>query len=166
MMPTQRLLPLLSIVTLALLLSACGFQLRQSAPMPASFGPVAISGTDEFSTFHQVIRRNLRQLDIPLASQGSSANHRIKVRLKSKRRVLSVGGSGKVSEYELTKTLNFNVLDAAGNEVIESQTLSASKAYTVDRNDVLGDTIEEDDVKLRLEEDLVDRMFRFISRQI
>jgi len=37
------------ILLLAVTLASCGFQLKQSAAIPASFGPVSIAGINQYS---------------------------------------------------------------------------------------------------------------------
>lgn len=144
-------------------LAGCGFQLKQTADIPASFGPVGISGIDKFSTLYKSIQNAFRQSSIETVSDNS-ARHVIAIsRIRNERRVLSVDGSGKVSEYELIKTLRFSVLGQNGNSVTDSQTISANRSYSVSRSDILSKELEEEDIGRRMEEVLAEQMLRFIS---
>ena len=148
-------------------LTGCGFQLKQSAAIPASFGPVSISGIAPYSSLFKSMRNAMRQSSVEVISESDSANHKILIKnARSDRRVLSVDSDGKAAEYELTQSLTFSVTDSSNNVLIEPQKLSVNYFYTSSRNDVLSDNTEEDDLKLRMENNLVDRMLRIISAQI
>ena len=155
-----------AILIVSLILSGCGFQLKQSAAIPTSFGPASIEGADKHSTLYKAIRNTLKQSSIPLTDSKSATSKIVIQNLTNDRRILSVGSSGKVSEYDLTKTLSFVVLDNSGNAVIETRKLSVNRSYTVSSTDVLGKGLEEDDLNIRMEQDLVDRMFRYIASQL
>lgn len=160
------LLKLVVLLIVSLLISSCGFQLKQSAAIPAYFGPASIEGVSRHSSLFKAIKTALKQSDITL-TDSTTANHRIVIgHTGSDRRVLSVNTTGKVSEYELTKTLTFSVSDKTGNEFIEEYKLSANRSYTVTSTDALGSGLEEDDLHIRMERDLVDRMFRYIAAQM
>ena len=159
------LLVLMLIFTLSL--AGCGFQLKQSADLPNSFGPVAITGLSPYSSMNRMIRNNLRQSSIEFVSDKTAANHTIAIsNNREERRVLSVASSGKVGEYELIKVLSFPVYNNTGDKVIDTQTLSANRFYTVSGSDVLEDDREEADIKQQMEADLVDRMFRQIANRL
>ena len=152
------------ILLLAVTLASCGFQLKQSAAIPASFGPVSIAGINQYSDLYKTIKTALKQSDIQISESG---NHHISISNVTKdRRVLSVDTFGKVAEYELFKSFSFSVSDNAGNKVIESQTLATQVSYTVSSTDILAKNQEEDDLNRRMEEKLVDQMLRYISNKI
>ncbi len=148
---------------LALLLSSCGFQLKQSSTLPAAFGPVSISGVGKFSSFYRTVRNALRQSSINIVQESTAANHSIYLSPSRERKVLSVNAAGKVSEYELIQRLTYSVTAADRSTLIEPVTLSRSSYYTVSADQVLGDTTEENEVYQRLEEQLINQMFDQIS---
>lgn len=158
---------LVFLLLLSATLASCGFHLKQSPAIPANFGPVNISGISEYSSLYKIIRNALRQSDIEIVNDDS-ANYTIAIsNLKNERHVLSVDNAGKVAEYELIKTLTFRTLDRDGSEVTDPQTISTNRAYSVSSNsETVGESLEEADVYLRMEEALVDRMFRYISGRI
>ena len=149
-------------LSLAGSLASCGFQLKQSSPLPASFGPVSIQGVGKFSSFYKTVRNALRQSSIIIV-EASAANHTLDISPVRERKVLSVNAAGKVSEYELISRLKYRVTSSGGSALIEPTTLSRSSYYTVSTNEILGDSTEENDVYQRLEEQLVNQMFDQIS---
>ena len=129
---------------LSLTLASCGFHLKQTAAIPAGFGPVSVSGISEHSSLYKSIRNTLRQSDISITGTDS-ANHTIAVsNVRHERRVLSVDSAGKVAEYELIKSLTYRVLDRSGSEITEPQSISTNSSYSVSsNNDAIGESLEE-----------------------
>lgn len=152
----------LIILIFTALLSACGFQLKQSASLPASFGPVSVEGLDRYSSIYRTLRNALKQSDIEI-SEDSTANHRLLVTASRERKVLAVTAAGKASEYELIQSLVYRVVTANGEDLIETRTLSSSAYYTTSTSEVLNDTKQETDIFQRLEQRLIDQMFNQIS---
>ena len=154
---------------LALLLSStlasCGFQLKQSANLPSSFGPVSIKGIGRFSSIYRTVRSVLRQSSIDIIDE-TAANHTIHIKPSRDRKVLAVNSAGKVSEYELIQRLDYRVTSSSGHTVITPVTLSRSSYYTVSGTEILGDSAEEDDVYSRLEEQLINQMLEQISASL
>lgn len=158
---------LVVLVIFTISLAGCGFQLKQSADLPASFGPVAITGLSPYSNLYRMIRNKLRQSAIEIVTEKSAANHTIAInKIKNERRVLSVASSGKVAEYDLVKVLSFSAFNSAGSQIIDTQTLSVNRFYTVSGSDALEDDREEADIKRQMQAELVDRMFRQIGSRI
>ncbi len=141
----------------------CGFHLKQSASIAASFGPVSIEGTGTQSDLYRAMRNILKQSDIQITGADAAANRIVISNEKNERKVLSVGSNGKVSEYELIKSLAFSVIKADGTRSIEAQNLAVNRFYSVNDTDVLSEDFEERDLRRLMDEELADRMFRYIG---
>ena len=80
------------------------------------------------------------------------------VRERSENRILSVGSSGKATEYELFEEVVFSLSDAQGNVLLKSQTLRMTRDLVFDEIELLG--------KLREAEQIHIEMRRNMARQI
>jgi LPS-assembly lipoprotein len=147
---------------LVISLASCGFQLKQSASLPTSFGPVSVDGISKFSSFYKSLRNALRQSSINIVDQAA-ASHSIKLNPSREKKVLSVDAGGKVSEYELILRLTYQVSSDGDTVKTHSRTISTSTFYSVSNTEVLGDSKVEEDIFKRLEERLVDQMIKQIS---
>jgi LPS-assembly lipoprotein len=159
---------ILLLLTSSLVLStvSCGFKLRQAASLPANFGPVQIQGIGKLSAFYKSVRNALRQNSIDITDDGS-ANHTIVIsNYRRDRKVLSVGADGKVSEYELISSASYQVLDSSGQSLYPSENFSVSRYYTVSTNETLSDDLEEADLYERMEQSLVNQIFRHIAANV
>ncbi|MEE8428400.1 MAG: LPS assembly lipoprotein LptE [Gammaproteobacteria bacterium] len=78
------------------------------------------------------------------------------------RRVLSVGSTGKVREFELHYVVAYRVLGTDGKEILPRRELALNRAILFDETDVLGKTNEAGLVRREMQQDLV----RMIMRQL
>jgi len=147
---------------LVLSLASCGFQLKPSTSLPASFGPVSIQGISKFNPFYRTVHNALRQSSVNIV-ESTAASHTIYVSSSRERKVLSVNTAGKVSEYELIQRLKYRVTRADGTTLTGPTTLSRSSYYTASTTEVLGNATEEVDIYKRLEEQLVNQMLDQIA---
>ena len=82
---------------------------------------------------------------------------------KFDRRVLSVGSSVKVSEYELLGEITFTVLDPEGKVLAAEQRVQAQRDYQFDEDEVLGRESEETLLRDQLNQQLVQSILRRLS---
>ena len=76
---------------------------------------------------------------------------------------LSVGDTGRVQEYLLRYTVEFELVDAAGAVVLARQKVELDRDYTFDTQQALGTPGEEELVKTELERDMVRTILRRID---
>jgi len=148
---------------LAVMLSACGFQLRGSAALPAAMQHTLLSGISRYSDFGREMRRALEADGVQLVDTEEQATAELQI-LEDKvfKRVLSVQASGastgKVEEYELHQRLQFRLLDPGGAVLIDTQTLEVTRDYLFDKNDPLGKSSEEAAIRDEMRRDLLQLM--------
>jgi len=148
---------------LAVMLSACGFQLRGSAALPAAMQHILLSGISRYSDFGREMRRALEADGVQLVDTEEQATAELQI-LEDKvfKRVLSVQASGastgKVEEYELHQRLQFRLLDPGGAVLIDTQTLEVTRDYLFDKNDPLGKSSEEAAIRDEMRRDLLQLM--------
>ncbi|MGA9853562.1 MAG: LPS assembly lipoprotein LptE [Gammaproteobacteria bacterium] len=125
---------------LALLLTGCGFHLRQPARLPAVMLRTYI---DDSSGDRELVRELRRSLTTPSTTVIDDAVHATAVLniTKSQRfqRVLSVSNTGQPLEYQVAYQVEFS-LTGAGKTLIVPQTLTLTRNYAYDVASVIGDT--------------------------
>jgi LPS-assembly lipoprotein len=155
----RTLLVALSLV----LLSGCGFQLRQPIALPATLASMRVETVDPYSPLQRNLEQALRQAGTRLAEgPGDSAVLRV-FQQHIDRLPLSVGDTGRVQEYLLRYTVEFELVDAAGAEVLPRQKVELDRDYTFDTQQALGTPGEEELVKTELERDMVRTILRRID---
>ncbi len=153
--------PLLAVLTL-LLLAGCGWQLRDQASLPESVVPIYIQGPSSYSKLYRDMVRILRGSGIPVAEEQSEAAALLRIRdYQTNNRILSLkSDTGKAAEYELHNYMNFDLVDAAGNELVEEQKVSLTRTYLRQRYGVLDSWNDE------MRRDLINQMLRRLQARL
>ena len=153
----QIFLKELTILTLILIISACGFQLR--GQIEANFDSISISGGT--SSFNKTLQRKFRQAGISI-EKASEAEKIVQIITNNfNKTILTLTGTGAVSEYQLDYVVRyrFKSKDSIWNAPI---TIEASRNYTYDDNDILAKDAEEK----RLVSGMEDQLIRTMAAQI
>lgn len=145
----------IAIVACVLSLAACGFQLRQSAQLPAGMQRVHlnISGHGDFprelsraltvagSTVEDQSGPGIAELNVPVARFSTD--------------VLSTNGFSRVGEYAVRYQVKFNATDAKGDVIVAPQTINMSREYTYDARATIGSDTQNEEIQRSLVTDMV-----------
>lgn len=147
-------------VLLAVLLAGCGFQLRDTGPLPPAFDRTYIETPDRYSPFYQRLTTTLRARGVELAESPVDASALIRVRSDDTgRNTLSISARNIPREMDVYYAVSFSV-EANGRVVIPPEQLSVSREFTWDETQVLGKQIEEEQLRASLADDLVGLVMR------
>lgn len=147
----------LLVVTLFMLLSACGFQLRGQTTLPFQtlFVPASSALTVE-------LKRNIaagtqtRLVDTPDAAQA-----RLVFQQDSREKViLSLDSAGRVREYQLRSTVAFRVVDGRGLEYLPLNTIALTRDVSFNDAQVLAKESEEALLYRDMQTDMVQQVLR------
>ncbi|MEE9492086.1 MAG: LPS assembly lipoprotein LptE [Gammaproteobacteria bacterium] len=156
----------LLILTVSMLLS-CGFQLRGSQHLPAVMQKTFVKAEVPYSSMSTAMRNQLQAIGIEVPSIDDNATATIQILShRSDRRVLSVGSSGKATEYELFEEIKFRLLDAQQRELIEPQVLRVTRDYVFDETRLLGKFQEADQIREQMREELAQRVLSRIETRL
>jgi LPS-assembly lipoprotein len=157
-----RRIPLYLVLCTFPLLLSCGFQLRGAADLPPQMERTYLTGIAADHGFARELSTLLAGAGVTLVDsrQAASAEFRVR-RLSSGRRVLSVGGDARVSEYELYLVLDYEVRGRNGEWALEPVTLDITREYVHDPLQVLSQTEQERALREAMHRDLAQLvMFR------
>ncbi|OUR64212.1 hypothetical protein A9Q79_07160 [Methylophaga sp. 42_25_T18] len=145
-------------------LVGCGFHLRGAANLPDSLKTIYVQGVDLKRDLGRELKMALTRNGVDVVSdyQNGAAVLTI-LENKMERRVLSVGGDAKVSEYELFGTLKFSITDDQGQALTEPQQVQAIRDYQFDQDQVLGKDEEESVLREKVNQQLVQSILRRLS---
>lgn len=145
-----------------LLVSGCGFKLR-GAGMNALQLPSVYIHSDHGSRLTMELQRVFQRAGTALPEQESLAEWRLTVSDEQRqRRVLSVGNSGKVQEYELHYRLYYSLYDRQGQVLIERKLLSLLRDFSFSGADVLAKAEEEDMLYQDMQRQAVQMLLRYL----
>ena len=153
---------------LTVLLSACGFHLRGSnGSFMLPFATMYI-GLPETSPLAIGLKRYIRAIgctEVVGTKDGADAVLEVlsdpeRNRTKT---ILSLNKNGRVQEYQLGYSINFRVLDKAGNQLLAPTTISLVRPITFDESQVLAKETEEAALYRDMRNDLVQQIMRRLA---
>lgn len=142
----------------------CGFHLQGAVDaLPAAAMQTYLDTEDRYTDFYASLRDALRDRGANLVESPQDASAVLRILVDdSGQRILSVSARNVPREYEVFYLVTFS-LEAGGDELLEPQSLLATRSYTYDETQVLGKSAEETVLRQSLARDLAARVLRRIS---
>ncbi len=152
-----RCAPPVIIAMLALLLSACGFQLRTQTAMPTTLQELALECDGQH---YWALCQRIRQ---QLAAHGSRVNEEAPIllsidRVNTKQRVAVIDSDASASEYELSTSVTYRLLDQLSNRLITNREVKQERLYRYNSARLIAVNREKDRIRDSLQETLADRI--------
>jgi LPS-assembly lipoprotein len=152
----------LSLVGALLALSACGFRLAGSDPLPNVLARPYLTLKDPYTDFSREFEHQLKSAGAALQSVRANSTASIDVTKDLvEQRTLSVTGSTTATraaniptEFQLTYTVTFAV-QGPDKQLLAPQTISLSKDYSFQENVLLAKEHEADILRQQMARDLV-----------
>ncbi|MCX7293440.1 LPS assembly lipoprotein LptE [Janthinobacterium sp.] len=155
-------------IALTMLLSACGFHLRGSnGSFMLPFATMYI-GLPDTSPLAIGLKRYIRAIgSTEVVNTKDGADAVLEVLSDPERNrtktILSLNKNGRVQEYQLGYSINFRVLDKAGNQLLAPTTISLVRPITFDESQVLAKETEEAALYRDMRNDLVQQIMRRLA---
>ncbi|MDD2100466.1 LPS assembly lipoprotein LptE [Pseudomonas sp. YuFO20] len=145
----------LLVIGLAVLLSACGFQLRGTGTTELAIKELDLSARDAYG-------ETVTQLRQSLVSSGVNVYTGAPYKLiltdqQESQRILSYAGAGRTGEYQLSTVLSYDIR-GQGNLPLLSDKLEVQKVFIHDGNNLVGSDQEASDARREMRRELVQRM--------
>ena len=133
------------LISLLLALSSCGYSMRGSINIPSSIKSVSIISS-EYSELVNILNSSLISSNIKPSTSKSDNIYRIVILSEEfNRRQLSINISGRVNEYEMIYSVNFEL--KVPNEKSIKDKITLYRDYSFDENNVMGNSYREGDIK-------------------
>jgi LPS-assembly lipoprotein len=146
-------------LTAAVLLSACGFQLRGSAPMP--FSSIYVQAAPSSQLAVQLRRAVRTGGDTRIADRPGEAEVILHIvnELQDKQ-ILSLSGGGRVSEYRLRYRVFFRLTDTKNREHIPASEIVLRRDFSYNDSQALSAESEQALLYRDMRDDAVRQMVR------
>ena len=145
-----------------LMLSACGFELRGAADL--AFKSIYIQGPNY--TVSKDLRKALAINDVTIVNNAKDADLLLEFLSETyDRRILSLSGRGRVTEYELLYNLNFRIREAGSELWGPVQTIEGRRDFSYDDTQVLAKSYEETRLREDMQADAVREIMRRLTAQ-
>lgn len=145
----------LLVMGLAVLLSACGFQLRGTGTTELALKELDVSARNAYG-------ETVTQLTRLLTSSGvkvyTGAPYKLILTNEAEnQRTASYSGSGRSAEYQLTTTLNYEIHGDRDRLLLDSK-VTADRSYVHDGNNLTGSDQEAAQVRQEMRNDLIQKL--------
>ncbi len=160
----KRLLPACAAACL-LLLSACGFHLREALVLPPDMGQVRVTARDPYSPLTQSLERALDRAGASVAEsdvEGRLATLAIRSEHWAST-PLSIDQFGRAQEYTLRYAVVFALIDANGDEIVPQQAVELSRDYISVPTDSTGTDTERELLGRELQREMTASILRRID---
>jgi len=158
----RTLLLLTALLLTTLLLTACGFHLRGQAGMP--FQTLYLDA-NAGAPFLNDLRRNLEANKVKLVSTAEQADVVLNIVSEiPEKQILTLGGSGRVNEFQLRYRVSLRAYDLKGQDWIPAEEIMLRRDYVYDDTKVLAKEAEETLLYQSMRSDMVQQIVRRLSR--
>jgi outer membrane lipopolysaccharide assembly protein LptE/RlpB len=143
-----------AILSLVLLCTGCGFQLRDDVELPPQMAKTQMVIDDEYSALARRVKVMLEQSGVRFVNaEEASAVLEIPVN-NVVTDVLTIGDNARVREYRISHTVRFRLLDAEGEVLLSWQNLRQAREISFDEQRILAGSREQEYLKKELAETL------------
>ena len=140
---------------LAVLLSACGFQLRGTGTNELSIKELDLSARNAYGETVTQLRQVLEASGVKVVS-GAPYKLYLSDEQESQR-ILSYAGAGRTGEYQVSTVLTYDIRGEK-DLLLKSDKLEVQKVFIHDGNNLVGSDQEANDARRETQRELVQRM--------
>jgi LPS-assembly lipoprotein len=145
----------LLVMGLAVLLSACGFQLRGTGGSELSIKELDLSARNAYGETVTQLRRVLEGSGVKVYT--GAPYKLILINEQESQRTASYSGSARSAEFSLTTVLNYEIHGMQDRTLVQSK-VQTDKIYVHDGNNLIGSDQEAAQIRNEMRSDLVQKM--------
>jgi LPS-assembly lipoprotein len=152
--------PLLILLLIGSLLSACGWQLRSAVDLPPALQTLHVEAEQDYSPLLRSLGEALRVAGVELLPADGNV-YRLQLRNEnSNSREVSVDRRARSAERELSQSVVILLRDPQGRIVFGPMQLNSSRIYSYDPNNVIAKGDEERLLRRELIDNLTGQILR------
>lgn len=145
----------LLVMGLAVLLSACGFQLRGTGTQELTIKELDLSARDAYGTTIKMLQQQLENSGVRV--HAGAPYKLVLLSEENAQRTLSYTGGGSSAEYEISTTLKYEILTHDNLHLLDDK-LEVQKVILHDGNNITGSDQESSETRKEMRRDLIQRM--------
>ncbi|HHJ16762.1 MAG TPA: hypothetical protein ENJ80_08715 [Gammaproteobacteria bacterium] len=136
---------------LLVMLSACGFKLRGDVDLPPVLQETFLESNNPYTGMARALRVELEAAGARIVENSEQATAILKITHEnSQNRILSVGSTGKATEYELLEQVTFVLTDPGGKVLLQPQSLRMVRDLVFDETELLGKVSESEQLHVQM----------------
>src|SRR3990167_10775106 len=150
----------LLVMGLAVLLSACGFQLRGTGTNEMAIRELDLSARNAYGETVTQLRQVLQSSGVKV--YAGAPYKLVLTDEQESQRILSYAGAGRTGEYQVSTVLSYDIRGAQGLPLL-SDKLEVQKIFIHDGNNLVGSDQEANTARTETRRELVQRMMLRLS---
>jgi len=132
------------LLVITLIISGCGWQLRNSEIVASSLGTVYLSSKIGDTALTKELRRAIGIYGVSSGNTPADSNYIVViVDFRQNSRIASINSRGRVAEYQLNEDVDFYITDADDKQILSLSTASVERVYEFREEDILASSNEE-----------------------
>ncbi|AWM94481.1 hypothetical protein DJ564_28740 [Pseudomonas sp. 31-12] len=151
----------LLVMGLAVLLSACGFQLRGTGTNEMAIKELDLSARNAYGETVTQLRQVLQSSGVKVYT--GAPYKLVLTDEQESQRILSYAGAGRTGEYQVSTVLSYDIRGAQGLPLL-SDKLEVQKIFIHDGNNLVGSDQEANTARTETRRELVQRMMLRLSQ--
>jgi len=145
----------LLVMGLAVLLSACGFQLRGTGTYEMAIKELDLTARNAYGDTVNLMRQSLESGGVKVYS--GAPYKLVLTNEQENQRILSYAGAGRTGEYELTTVLSYDI-NGQGDVPLLSDKIEMQRVFIHDGNNLVGSDQEAADARKDTRREMIQRM--------
>lgn len=140
----------------ALLVSSCGWHLRGANNTPQDIDSIYIGGKHRNGELARELGRALVSQGVAVKENSNEAKYGlIIINEQHNRRTATVSGSARISEQELTESVDYSVLNSDGSTALPLTTATVERIFEYNEDNVLATDDEARLLRREMQRDLI-----------
>jgi len=150
-----RLLRVAALATVVVMVSACGFHLRQTAALPQGMQKIHLTVAGG-GRLERELTRALENSDATVVDHASAESAELTITAANFRTdSLTVSGTARVTEYAVRYHVDFNAKAPDGTLIVPSQSVDMSREFSYDAQNTIGTASQTEELQRSLIGDMV-----------
>lgn len=147
----------MTLALIGMLVTACGFQLRGTSPVPSALEPLWVGCHDQVPVdLCQSLKSRFTIGNVELAASREQAAYLLLVgNFRQNQRTSAITARAEAAEYELRQTVSVVLQTRAGVPLLPETDVSAVQSYRFDTDSVLAKRRERQEIEQQLYDSLV-----------
>jgi len=155
---------LLMVLTLSMLLTACGFHLRGQKAFELPFHQLHVQSANDYSPFINELKSAIQANDVQITDNAEQAQLTLQIVSETTdKQILSLSGAGRVIKYRLQYRISLRAYDQKQQEWLAPQEVTLRRDYSYDDSQVLAKQQEEALLYQNMRGDAVQQVLRRLN---
>lgn len=164
--PMKRLLAIVALLSISLMLSACGFHLRSSQQLPPQMSSIYLKTKDPYSPFVIALKQTLTSGGVNLVANQMQAPITLDLtNISFKYYSPTLGNSSLARTYNFYGSLTYRLTNNKNKVLLAPQTITSSRSLTLNANQLLDNNNQSKLLKQAMVQEMVNELFNRLSSQ-